>query len=370
MTVHTEIPISTVKHVFFYIDKDGNLIRENRDIKMLKLIPNDTPKNLKVLFLIDKSGSMAPISKDVVKSLNAQLESIRENSKKNGLYTEVSVRTFNNNCAEDISFTDINSFKGIDTGSFSCCGNTALFDAVWTVGDAFDRKDFLYQLILITDGEENSSRFCDKWTFIEKIRTFTKNENLTLIAWVPPHSKHTLSNLGWPAGNITEWEGTKDSVERTTVATLSSNNSLFDNYSKGVTRSVSYFTPDLNVSPTLVQANLDDVTDKYKRIFVGPAHCGQIRTVFSSLANKPYRAGKCFYQLKNKVTLQSYKDIVLYELRTSKMFSGDKVRTLLRIPEGGSIELNPATSTDYQIFIRSTSWNRNIASNTYILEEL
>jgi hypothetical protein len=364
---HRRVPIGSLpSYTAITLKSDGSSKIETINNMTLKLnrTPKINTKELGVIFVLDKSGSMASISRNAIDSLNTQIANIRENSNKHGISTKISVITFNSYTTLEVDGEDINSFVDIDPISFLPNGGTALNDAVFEASAKVTTSK-LWQVILITDGEENASkRFVHLSQTVEKLG---KMENVTLVAWTPPGGKKVLTGLGWPANNITEWERTEKSIEQSTLKTMSGASQTFAGYSKGVTRSMSYFTPDLNVSPSLVASNLDEVTDKYNRFIVGMG--GPINGVCQAFTNKPYRVGKCFYELTKKVTVQAYKDIILYEKATGKMYTGDNIRSLLRIPEGGVIELNPASSAEYQIFIRSTSWNRNILPSTWILIE-
>jgi len=84
-----------------------------------------------------------------------------------------------------------------------------------------------------------------------------------------------------------------------------------------------------------------------------------------------FSPGRIFYQLVKPETIQANKEVVIEELASGVMITGDSVRTALGIPIGQSkkVSIKPSDHPDYHIFVLSTSFTRNVSPNSTILTE-
>ena len=339
---------------------------------MLKFVQPAKNNKFDLIIALDRSGSMQSIRKETVASLNAQIAKFKEECKKSNLEGKLSILTFNEYVQWDLVEHPLDQAVDIDSSSYDPRGNTALYDAVGDAIAASKPKTASRKMILvITDGQENQSVRFSLYSSTNNIKgvveSILKDESVTIAACVPPGAKYLVNmNMGIPNENITEWEASAKGVMEMTSSVTRGTTSLFTSYNSGATRSMSYFQPDLNnLLKAVVATNLEDVTDKFTVHSNVPG--GSIRDVVKTMTGKPYQVGSSFYQLTKKETVQDYKNIVLLEKSSQKLYTGEHVRSLLRLPQGGTIELNPASSQDYEIFIRSTSWNRRIMPGTKIL---
>jgi hypothetical protein len=71
--------------------------------------------------------------------------------------------------------------------------------------------------------------------------------------------------------------------------------------------------------------------------------------------------------LSKSETVQDYKDLIIEDKSNGNLYTGDNARSLLRLPAGGTIQLSPTMSNDYNVYVRSTSWNRKARKNGAIL---
>lgn len=89
-----------------------------------------------------------------------------------------------------------------------------------------------------------------------------------------------------------------------------------------------------------------------------------------------FKPGRGFYELSKKsVKVQRYKEIVLRDKRTGIIYYGKSVREKLRLqPQASNIRttetLRPTSFADYQVFVQSTSYNRNLLADTDMLYEV
>jgi len=82
-----------------------------------------------------------------------------------------------------------------------------------------------------------------------------------------------------------------------------------------------------------------------------------------------FKQGQGFYEFTKTETIQSYKEVILQDVETGDMFSGDKAREIAGIPIGINTRLKPETLTRYRCFVQSTSNNRKLKANTFFLYE-
>jgi predicted metal-dependent peptidase len=102
---------------------------------------------MKIAFLLDKSGSMHPQSDDAIGSFNAFI-------KDQDPEIELSLFTFSNDMKQVFGYTPAKDVKPITTEDYHPGGGTALYDAMGEVLKGLVAGD---KLIVLTDGEENSS---------------------------------------------------------------------------------------------------------------------------------------------------------------------------------------------------------------------
>ena len=77
--------------------------------------------------------------------------------------------------------------------------------------------------------------------------------------------------------------------------------------------------------------------------------------------------GSAFYQLTKPERVQGHKAICIREKHSGKVYSGDAARDLLGVPKGGEIKLYPGKVGNFDVFIQSTSVNRNLLPGTEVL---
>lgn len=92
-----------------------------------------------------------------------------------------------------------------------------------------------------------------------------------------------------------------------------------------------------------------------------------------------FQKGRGFYQLtKYENAVQPHKEIILEDKRTGDMFSGTKSREILGLPLDRTVSLSPTAvatkgsddAAKYNIFIQSTSLNRNLKAHSRFLYEV
>jgi uncharacterized protein YegL len=162
-----------------------------------------------VLFVIDASGSMAPKAADVRGGFNAYVAQLREDTASTYRLTAV---TFDTHVATLFTDVTLDQVPALDETNYRPGGNTALYDALGVSLDeltgALRREDKPYGeeralVIVMTDGEENSSRRFTKEQVVSAITAREAAGTWTFVylgadqdAWA------AAAGLGFVAGNV------------------------------------------------------------------------------------------------------------------------------------------------------------------------
>lgn len=132
-----------------------------------------------VAFIIDKSGSMAPYQKDTIGGFNRMIADQR----KTGNRVEVTLVTFDTEHRMVFKALDVEHVKDLSEATYAPSGGTALLDAVGITIDKLgkhfaglseSRRPGKVLFVIITDGEENSSRKFTKAQVQEKVKHQTE----------------------------------------------------------------------------------------------------------------------------------------------------------------------------------------------------
>ena len=175
--------------------------------------------------------------------------------------------------------------------------------------------------------------------------------------------------LGIFGGNVDGWD-TRDRTSMTQVG---------QRHSRGVTRfmsarrtgqkSVKNFFAEINVgrqSINEVKRNLvPEPSDRFRMLTVDKAR--KIKDFIES-KNLVFEKGRVFYQLNKPEIVQSYKEILLQDKNDPRIFyGGDQVRRVLGIPEGREGKVSPGNLGEWNVWIQSTSVNRNLLAKMKVL---
>ncbi len=358
------------KVVTYSINPPNTYFGKNIDIKKKELINH-------IAIVLDRSSSMGGIRNDVVKQFNAQVEIIRENAFKTGQKTFVTLQTFSTVVDMTQYFdADVVNLIQLLPSQYSPSGMTSLFDAVGKTIEKLggldgDDADHSFLIIVITDGEENQSRYFGADKLTNLIKKVTKTDKWSFAFLVPPGEKHRLLTFGVPEGNIQEWEATERGVSQATQYLNVGTTSYFTGRTQGLRSTQSYFTPDLSqVTAVKMQRKLEDASQEFLRLNI--IEPGRIDTIVQQTTGKKYVIGSGYYQLTKSEKVQDYKGIIIREKSTNKLFAGrsgndlQEVRRMLNLPVT-TIQLHKNSSPSYDIFIKSTSVNRKLVEGTTLL---
>lgn len=342
---------------------------------ILALLPKPAPvvnTDTKVIFVIDQSSSMNGLQakmKEVITGQLAELAGLPGNVQAGHILFDSYVHPFS-------GFTNIlNNYQA----PLICPQMmTALNDAVVAALEVV-RQDMLrdsnsaYLVMVITDGQDNSSRVFDV-TVAAAARELIKTDRLTLVGNGPTGSAGKFTALGVPAGNIQGWTPTVEGLSSLGVMNTTATQSYSNSRSVGVLSSTSFYAnvPD-DVTKVLKQLDnsLDDIT---KQVVTERVAKVDDKIAIRNFANKKfghYEPGKVYYELTKSEKVQEYKGIIVQDKRAGKFYQGwDTARKLLGLPafQKGEIRVKPGKLGDFVVFVQSTSYNRKLPQDTIVIK--
>lgn len=326
----------------------------------------------------DHSGSMGNIALAAGRDYNDNIASLKEGATEHGIDTIVSVVKCGAGrpakVVREVVNSNVQVLQPIKDREYIADGNsTPLFDSVGdlieqlqAVPDA-DDINVSFVVMVITDGEENSSQ---KWTgqsISRKIKELQATDRWTFVFRVPRGYARNLTSYGIPAGNILEWDQTDRGVQAASAATRSAVKSFYAARATGV-KSTDKFYADLSkVTLKEVKQELVDISGQVNVYVVAAVNNGvQIRD-FVEAQGVTFSKGCAFYQLSKTEEVQDYKQIAIRDKKQGAVYSGFSARDMLGLPHTGTCKLAPGQHGQYEIFIQSTSVNRKLVKDTNVL---
>lgn len=320
-----------------------------------------------VAFVLDVSGSMASISESVRKVFQKQIEFLRRTSQLFEQETRVSVYTFNEEVKCLISDTDV--MRPLEIERLYCVGGTSLLYAVKVSLDDLNELPQKYGdhasiVYVLTDGEENRFRIsvADFKALLQK-----QPSNLTICALAPDsNSVRFLEGYGIPRGNIEKWDTTDKGIEEVGHKLEKTMTNYYTARSTG-TRSFSTVFSDLSkVSVDQVKSVAKEVKD-FKIAINEDVKAIQIRPLVEQKLGTAYVTGRAFYELVKRETVQAGKSIAVQDKKTGKIYEGFEARALLNLPDNVEVKIDPVQNPKWNVYIQSTSVNRNVIPKQRVL---
>lgn len=141
-----------------------------------------------LLFIIDRSGSMAPLVDDTIGGFNTVLA---ENKEVEGT-ADVTLVLFDHEFEKPVDHVDIKEVSPLDRGTYVPRGMTAMLDAIgMAVSEEIGRQAALSDdekpektiVTIITDGQENASK---EWGYdkVKNLLSTVQNENRWVVSFL------------------------------------------------------------------------------------------------------------------------------------------------------------------------------------------
>jgi hypothetical protein len=171
-------------------------------------------------------------------------------------------------------------------------------------------------------------------------------------------------------GNVIEWEQSVRGMEEASVKTQNAVGTYYAARSAGATHTKSFYNTDLsNVSKQQVKKALHDITAQVQVFNIGPRdNKREIRSFVEDKIGKTMQIGGAFYELtKTENKVHDGKMIAVRDKRTGKIYSGVEARSVLGLPETGTIKVVPGNHGEFEVYVQSKSVNRHLVGGTKLL---
>ncbi len=323
-----------------------------------------------VVFVLDQSTSMRNHAAEVIRVFDAQIAHLARRSKELDQETRVSVYTFADTVNCLIYDKDVLRLPSLSS-HYQPHGNTALIDGTLKAIEDLEKTATLYGdhaflCYTLTDGEENKSR-TPAAQLMSKIRALP--ENWTLAVFVPNASGvHEAKKLGFSAGNVSVWNAdSKEGVSESGAVMQRSTDTFMRARSTGVRGTKNLFDLDVSkVSTAAVRNNLTELSPRDYSVFPVSRKVAIKDFVESWIKPEPYRIGSAYYPLTKPESVQYHKQICIQSKQTGKVYGGSAARQMLGLPDH-EVKVTPASHPDWNVFVQSTSLNRNLVPGTNLL---
>lgn len=320
-------------------------------------------KSQAIGIIIDCSGSMSWLNKEVNRDFADLVSAIKTSSAKTGIDTRVTVLESSAGMKAMNTIQDLNVdiHQLYTQRRLPSDGNgTRINDAIVQLIELFralykDNREVL--IYVLTDGQDT----CSNSTNYETQKLILDNKNW-VVSFRGPKSVRDIYNR-IDHENFLIW-GTRDELVQSSAATVQATTQYFDDRSKGVMRSTLY--SNLNATSSQVKAHMQEITDDVQVAAV--SYDCVIKSFVENKIGEELLKGAAFYQLtKTERNVQSYKQVLIRDKKTGKIYAGDWARQALGLPLNQDVTLKPGMHGHYDIFVQSTSTNRKLVGGTDLI---
>lgn len=318
-----------------------------------------------VALVVDASGSMATLHNATVKAFDGLITSLVDSSKRHNQETRVSVYLFDD-VVEVLAF-DMDVMRMPSLKDFYYTRNmTALATATNTAWDDLEKVPELYTdhgfiIYTLTDGGENRSGSAQINRLAERLGKM--KENWTIVAHVPNSAgREAMFRLGYNRGNVAIWDTTEEGMKKAVELFTSSTDNYMVNRTKGIRGSSTYFQVDASkLTVEKVKTELSAISARKYKLIVNPeSKAMPIRELVERSTGRQYELGKSFFSLVKNETVQAQKQILVKNKQDGKIYGPDGARELIGLTTTQSVMVRPTLSPNFDIYVQSTSVNRNI----------
>jgi hypothetical protein len=170
------------------------ILKSDNIIKKPHNFPVEHSDDFKIVVILDESGSMQSIQKDIIKSINDLLTEQKQIKERPCRFTLVK---FNDKIKRTIKNRDLNKVNELSIEDYTPDRSTSLYDAIGSTVNWF-RYEKNVLLVIVTDGQENASKVYTKdsitkmldekqkfreWTFVylcNDLATSSQGDNIGL----------------------------------------------------------------------------------------------------------------------------------------------------------------------------------------------
>jgi hypothetical protein len=321
-----------------------------------------------VVYVLDESESMYRFASSLVKVADNQTSYLGQRSKETDQETRVTVYTFNSRGSTKCVFFDKDVLRLPSIKDhYKPRGMTALVDAVLIAIEDLEKTaqmygDHSFLIYVLTDGWENNSA---NHSSILKNKIDNLPDNWTVGTFVPDvNGVVEAKRMGFPAGNIAVWNPSDKGVAEFGETVKAATDTYMANRSMGIRSTKNLFSLT-KLTPNDIRKNLVPLTPG-SYVFKDVTEDIRVDEFILNWTGKPYKVGRCYYQLTKPEDIQGAKDVLV--LLNNNVYSGPQVRKLLGLPDT-TVHVNPKDNaySDYAIFVQSTAYNRKLIKGTRLL---
>lgn len=315
-----------------------------------------------IALVLDASPSMQHLVDTVINVADDNIKFLAQRSQELDLETRVTVYMFADPDMIYCLFYEkdvlrLPSLKGL----YKWMGrSTALIDA--TMRSQLDLKktavlygEHAFLTFVLTDGEENSSNAFGRPDLVKLLKE--QPENHTVAIMVPDQrSKIRCHDLGFGKDNVAIWDtSSKAGMEEAGRVMRQATDTYMTNVSMGVVNKGVF-----NMSPAAVNhktvSQLKELAGFRVEHVKDPA---VIKPYIESLG-LPFITGRYFFPLVKREKISDAKEVVIRHKKSGKIYGGPHARTLVGLPDTGEVSVKPEPNSEYDVFVQSTSNNRNL----------
>ena len=323
-----------------------------------------------VALVLDASYSMRGRERDVVKVTDEQIKYLAKRSTELNQETRVSVYRFGETTIEclifDMDVARLPSTKDLYEVLYE---NTSLIDATLKSQEDLATTSVLYGdhaflTFVLTDGAENRSRRSKN----ELVNYLKKMDVNWSIGFLVPDRKGVryTEGLGVLTDSIAIWDvNSASGLNTAATAIQTATDNFMTARASGVRGTKAVFSTGTDaVNKKTVTKNLAAVKPNQYTLL----HVVQKTPIADFVRNSgiSYYAGIGFYQLTKTETIQPNKQIAVLDKKTQQVYTGSHARDLIGLTSQLT-RVRPNYNPDYDIFVQSTSHNRNLMPNTKLL---
>lgn len=316
-----------------------------------------------IAMVLDASTSMTGLKNQLIQVADQQIRHLAARSKELDQETRATVYQFSDKCECLYYDKDVLRIPSI-AETYKVGGYTALLDATAQAISDLGQSPQLYGdhaflLYVLTDGEENMSRNVSAQSLAYRIAHLP--ENWTVAVFVP-HSggKFEAKKFGFAADNIAVWDATSGAgvTEMGKTMTATTDNFMASR-SLGVRGYKNLFTTnDVNATVISKATNVAKLHPGQYRLAEVKQKC-RIDEFVERLTKRAYRMGEGYYELVKTEKVQPQKNVIIRQKKGGAVFSGPDARTILGLPDH-EVKVGPQYNDEYEIYVQSTSVNRNL----------
>lgn len=313
-----------------------------------------------VVFVIDASDSMKGISSEVVKVTDGLVADLADLSKQLDQETRVTVYLFSDSTWCLFYEKDVLRLPSI-AAHYQTVNMTALIDATIQATEELRQTATLhgnhaFLTYVITDGQENVSTrtMYDLQQLLGNL-----HDNETLACLVPSQSaKFTAEKYGFPRGNIQVWDASSAQGMREAGDTIrTSTANYMGARAQGMTSTRGLFSMDPTVvNHKTVATNLKELAGFRIEHVKDPA----VIKPFIEGLGLPFITGRYYFPLIKRERISDAKEVVIRHKISGKIYGGPQARVLVGLPDSGEVSVKPQPNPEYDVFVQSTSNNRNL----------